>query len=196
MLRPFLLSLPIVAILLSGCATPVAVESIRYAKVPVFVGDERITVRVLDTWSRKETTTWVQSGTVFVPVSSSLFEHLQFRPEQQVQFGRLLQSELERLKISPGGGSTALGPWLADLTFLKAERNSIPQTLYLQVKFSLGRVNQTPALSKVYDINSLEGLTTGEKWSIDGEETKARGVLLLLNQVLDDIQTELQRSKR
>lgn len=128
-------------------------------------------------------------------VGSSPLENIRFNRADQQTMADSLESELLRLHVFSGSANSEAVD-AAKLTFKYNITNYLPQPFpEYRISFTIKLVapKMTP-FEKDYAINSLDGLSTTQKWNINAPRSKLRAEELALAKVIPDLEAYLSKS--
>ena len=180
------------ALLLSACTAPL---------VPVSY-DQQVTVHSnlpatvqLNTGivAGHGSSTMVPAGGIFVPVSAGPNPEFQFGAEDQATFIESLKAELVRHGIFSVVEDTGSNPEALRIAVNFVYTEHYPT--YQEYKLTVAMLMAYADLSAQhrYEVLSSEGDSTWEKWNTNASKGKKKAAVKLLNLLMSDIQSFVQR---
>jgi hypothetical protein len=187
-MRAFLLLAALAASLLTGCATPIPLNTLKYEQ-PIKVSSTKEATVVVVTGAVRgaEGSYLVPAGKILIPVSTGPYPKFQFNAEDQQAFAESLRAELVRngvLKVAGSDASTTRD-LKVQVIFAQTYHNPNFQEYVLDVVAEMTG-GKKPALRQ-YRIISSEKDSTWEKWNTTAYEGKAKAARLLLEKLIPDI---------
>jgi hypothetical protein len=179
------------ALLVSGCATPIAFNTVSLGGEPTVTSNKEASVVHISGAVRgaSNTTLMPIGNNVFVPISTGPAPQLQFHLEDQGEFIKVLRAELLRLKVFKAvalGSDQVQGDIKISVIFAQTYHQIHNQEYTLDVAMSI-EGGKKPFL-KQYRVNSNEKASTWERWSTNAFEGKVLAVRRLLERLVPDIQ--------
>ncbi|GAA4333147.1 hypothetical protein GCM10023144_24110 [Pigmentiphaga soli] len=181
---------------LSGCATPIPLDTISTGAAPAATSDRTASIRTKTVASRAQQTSktnyFLIGGTV-APISAQIDPELSFTEADQENCAAALRAELERLRVFKSiGPDTGQGSDISiRLEFLGTYYRNVNQEYWLDVLLSLSGGQQD--FSRRYRVNSNEGESLWKKLNTNAYEGKASAVRKLMEQVIPDVQAYVAR---
>lgn len=186
----YLLSTVAVALLLSGCATPIPFNTVSLGGEPTVTSSKEASlVHIAGAVRGTSNTALMPVGNILVPISTGPVPKLQFHSADQSEFIDVLRSELLRLKVFKAvtlGPDPAHGDFKISVIFAQTYHQIQNQEYTLDVAMSI-EGGKKPFLRQ-YRVNSNEKATTWERLNTDAYEGKALAVRRLLERLVPDIQ--------
>lgn len=177
------------ASLLSGCATPIPLNTLTYEQKPTVTSTKEATVVVVSGAVRGAAGSFlVPVGGIFVPMSTGPNPALQFNAQDQQEFAESLRTELVRLgvlktaSVDPNVGKDLKIQVIFAQTFHNP--NFQEYTLDVVAEMTGGK----EPLLRQYRIVSSEKDSTWEKWNTNAYQGKAKAARLLMEKLIPDIE--------
>jgi len=177
------------AILLGGCATPIALNTLKYEPATTVTSTKDASVVVVSGAVRGgSANSLMPVGGILIPISSGPSPKLQFNAEDQQAFAESLRTELVRLGVlkSASADPSAGTDLRIQVIFAQTyhEPNFQEYVLDVVVEMTGGK---EPFLQQ-YRIVSTEKDTTWEKWNTNAYQGKAKAARLLMEKLIPDIE--------
>lgn len=174
---------------LTGCATPIPLNTLQYEQKTTVRSSREATVVVVSGAIRGGSGSYMMPvGGIFVPVSTGPHPELQFNSKDQQAFAESLRTELVRLGIvkTASGDVSQAKDLKMQIIFAQTFHNpNIQQyTLDVVAEFTGGK---EPVLRQ-YRVISSEKDTTWEKMNTNAYEGKAKAARLLMERLIPDIE--------
>lgn len=186
----FITGISIVSLLLlTGCATPIPLNTLTYEQKTTVTSSREATVLVVSGAIRGGSGSYMMPvGGILVPVSTGPHPELQFNSKDQQAFAESLRNELVRLGIvkTASGDASQAKDLKMQIIFAQTFHNpNIQQyTLDVVAEFTGGK---EPVL-RTYRVISSEKDTTWEKLNTNAYEGKAKAARLLMERLIPDIE--------
>jgi hypothetical protein len=184
-----LLGLLLAASLLTACATPIPLNTVKFAGQTSVKSSKEAAVVVLTGAVRGSgTSSIIPVGGVFIPMSTGPIPELQFNAKDQQEFGESLRAELVRLGLlkSVTADDTGRKDLRIRVMFAQTFHNPNGQVYALDVVMEIeGGAN--PFL-KQYRVVSSERDTTWEKLNTNAYQGKEKAAKLLMERLIPDIE--------
>lgn len=188
-MRPLAFAVALLAALLTGCATPIPLDTVRYEHKTSVASDKDASVVIVSgVVSGSSATTMVPIGAIFVPLSTGPNPGLQFNVNDQRAFGESLRKELVRLGIVKSASDFSAQPkdLKVQVNFVQTYHNPNLQQYSLDVTAELTG-GKAPMIQQ-YRVLSSEKDTFWERTNTTAYQGKAKAVRLLLEKMIPDIE--------
>lgn len=190
-MRTSFLLLTLLTSLLTGCITPIPLETVTYPNKANIISTKTAAVNI-SSGSVKAGSSYITVTTapgLYIPIALPSFPELQFTEKDQQTCGVVLKSELSRLQIARIN-TTDIPPELKiDIAFPKTYYNPGMQIYTLDVEMQLSG-GEKP-FAKTYHFSSDEKDSIWEKLNTNAYQGKAKAVGLLLEKLIPDIEVYL-----
>ena len=190
-MRTSFLLLTLLTSLLTGCITPIPLETVTYPNKANVISTKTAAVNISSGTisAGTEFLNVITPAGIFVPIIMPANLKLQFTEEDQQACGAALKSELSRLQIARIN-TTGIPPELKiDIVFPKTYYNPGMQIYTLDVEMQLSG-GEKP-FAKTYHFSSDEKDSIWEKLNTNAYQGKAKAVGLLLEKLIPDIEIYL-----
>lgn len=183
------------ASLLSGCATPLPLNTLKYEDDLGVRSSKEATVVVVSGPERgSEGSGYMPAGGVFIPIVMGPNPELQFHGDDQQEFAQSLRTELVRTGVLKAAEADdgRNRDFKIRIFFAQTQHYPTFQQYALEVVVEMTG-GKEPAL-KHYRILSSDKDTTWEKWNTNAYQGKQKAAKLLLDELMPDIATYIAES--
>ena len=193
-----LLATTFLVLLVSACATPhVPLAPVTFDQSASVSSDKTVKVHLVSGAVRGSAgSTLMPVGTIFVPISTGPYPHLQFNVEDQRVFVDSFRNELQRLKVFRAAledRSVETADFAIQVIFAQTFHNPNHQEYTLDVVMEMAG-GAKPFL-KQYRVVSSEGDSWWEKMNTNASEGKIKAGKKLLRQLIPDVETYIAKSR-
>lgn len=182
----------LLSILLTGCATTVPLKPVSYDSDSNIKSDRTAIVKLHTGIVRGSggSSVMMVGPSLFVPISTGPYPHLQFNEEDQLIFIESLKNELDRLgilNISKSNQDKPNAEVVISVLFAQTHHNPDHQEYTLDVAMQIDDGQRT--FANKYRVISSEGDSIWSKMNTNASEGKSKAAKKLMKKLIPDIES-------
>lgn len=182
-------SIVLLASLLSGCATPIPLNTLKYDLKTTVTSTKEATVVVVSGAVRGAAGSYLMPvGGIFIPMSTGPNPELQFNNDDQQAFAEALRNELVRLGVLKAASADVVATKDLKIQVIFAQTYHNPKFQQYTLDVVAEMTGGKEPLLRQYRVVSSEKDSTWDKWNTNAYEGKAKAARLLMEKLVPDIE--------